>query len=77
MPPKLLQEKQIEFVQSGPFLPTVHRSYNQLVHNIAETSYEELNYTGSQLDSVILWTNSGKSVNSWGNIDGDLCLQWK
>lgn len=39
-----------------------HRSLDQLVHLIAETSYEELEYTGNRVDAVRIWTDSGKTV---------------
>ncbi|MHA2404787.1 MAG: hypothetical protein ACXADH_17455 [Candidatus Kariarchaeaceae archaeon] len=58
----LIQQKQIEGLGGGALTPANHRPLDQLVHNIAETSYEELTYTGNQLDSVIIWTNSGKTV---------------
>lgn len=39
-----------------------HRTLDQLVHGIAEDSYEELSYTGSRVDSIIVYTDSGKTV---------------
>ena len=39
-----------------------HRPLDQLVHNIAETSYDEYVYTGNRVDAIITWTNSGKTV---------------
>lgn len=38
-----------------------HRGLDQLVHAIAETSYEEITYSGSTANSLIIWTNSGKT----------------
>jgi len=42
--------------------PYAHRDLDQLVHNIAETSYEEVTYTGVNPTSLIVWTNSGKTI---------------
>lgn len=39
----------------------VHRSLDQLVHEIAEDSFDEFNYTGNRVDSIITWTDSGKT----------------
>jgi hypothetical protein len=40
---------------------TTHRALDQLVHAIAETSFEEYIYTGNRVDAIIIWTNSGKT----------------
>ena len=37
-----------------------HKTQDQLVHNIAETSYVELTRTGLQIDSVITWETVAK-----------------
>jgi hypothetical protein len=39
-----------------------HRILDQLVHSIAEDSFEELSYTGSKVDSIIVYTDSGKTT---------------
>lgn len=39
-----------------------HRPLDQLVHNIAENSFEEFIYTGNKVSSIIIWTNAGKTV---------------
>jgi len=41
--------------------PSTHRTQDQLVHDIAETSYDELVYTGSRIDALITWTTAGKT----------------
>jgi hypothetical protein len=64
----LLQQKQIEGLTGGALTPSNHRPLDQLVHNIAETSYEELVYTGNQLDAIIIWTNSGKTIKIRENL---------
>jgi hypothetical protein len=38
-----------------------HRGLDQLVHEIAETSFDEFNYTGNQVDDIITWTTAGKT----------------
>jgi hypothetical protein len=38
-----------------------HRTLDQLVHEIAETSFDEFNYTGNQVDDIITWTTAGKT----------------
>lgn len=39
-----------------------HNDLDQLVHDVAETAHEEINYSGNQLDSIIIWTDSGKTI---------------
>jgi hypothetical protein len=39
--------------------PTTHRSQDQLVHVIAEDSFDQFVYTGNKIDAVITWTTSG------------------
>lgn len=34
-----------------------HRVVDQLVHEIAETSYDQIVYTGNRVDAVITWTS--------------------
>lgn len=38
-----------------------HRGLDQLVHEIAEDSYEEFTYSGSKVTSIVNWTDSGKT----------------
>lgn len=38
-----------------------HRALDQLVHDIAEDSYEEYTYSGTKVTSIIVWTDSGKT----------------
>ena len=39
-----------------------HRSLDQLVHDISEDSFEEITYSGVQVDLIVVWTDSGKTV---------------
>lgn len=39
-----------------------HRVVDQLVHEIAEASFDQIVYTGNRVDAVITWTNSGMTV---------------
>lgn len=39
-----------------------HRVLDQLVHNIAETSYQEIVYVNNQLLAVIYWSDNTKTV---------------
>jgi len=39
-----------------------HRGLDQLVHGIAEDSYEEFTYSGSKVTNITVWTDSGKTV---------------
>jgi len=45
----------------GGISASQHRNLDQLVHDIAETSYEEYVYTGNRVDAIIIWTSSGKT----------------
>jgi len=47
------------FIPSPPF-GEQHRPLDQLVHLIAEDSYEEILYTGSRVDSITVWETSAK-----------------
>jgi hypothetical protein len=38
-----------------------HRTLDQLVHEIAENSFDEPTYTGSRADTLVTWTDSGKT----------------
>lgn len=39
-----------------------HRSVDQLVHEIAETSFDEYLYTGNRCDSITTWTSPAKTT---------------
>lgn len=39
-----------------------HLALDQLVHNIAETSYLEVTRSGGRVTDVIIWTDSGKTT---------------
>jgi hypothetical protein len=47
---------------SGGISETQHRGLDQLVHGIAENSYEEVTYTGIKVTSIIVWTTAGKTT---------------
>lgn len=38
-----------------------HRALDQLVHNVAETSFEEVTRTSGKISDVVHWTTSGKT----------------
>lgn len=38
-----------------------HRALDQLVHDIAEASWEEIVYDGNRVSDIITWTDSGKT----------------
>lgn len=44
-----------------------HRVSDQLVHLVAESSYEETSYTGNRVSSIVIWTNSSKTqkIREW------------
>lgn len=46
-------------VGSGGLTPTSHRALDQLVHGVAENSYDQYIYTGSRVDAVITWETAG------------------
>lgn len=46
----------------GGLTPGAHRSEDVLVHLISENSYEEVTYTGNKVDTIIIWTDNGKTV---------------
>jgi len=46
---------------SGGLTDITHRLLDQLVHDIAETSYYEITRSGVQVTSEIWWTDSGKT----------------
>ena len=39
-----------------------HEALDTLVHNLAETSYEEITRSGGQVTDVVVWTTSGKTT---------------
>ena len=39
-----------------------HRELDQLVHLISEDSFEEITYNANRVTSVIVWTDSGKTI---------------
>jgi len=39
-----------------------HRALDQLIHGIAENSFEEITYTGNKVTSIIVWTTAGKTT---------------
>lgn len=41
---------------------TQHKNLDQLVHLVAESSFEEYIYTGSRVDQIIVWTDAGKTT---------------
>jgi hypothetical protein len=45
------------------YSPSNHRNLDQLVHNIAETSYEEVTYSNGLVSNVTVYTDSGKATN--------------
>lgn len=45
----------------GGITPSQHRVLDQLVHGIAEDSFEETTYTGNRADAIIVWTDAGKT----------------
>jgi hypothetical protein len=46
----------------GGLTPSTHRALDQLVHEIAETSYTEVVETAGKVTAVIVWTDSGKTT---------------
>ncbi len=59
----LLQQKQIEGLGGGGALtPTNHRPLDQLVHNIAETSYEEPTQVNGIVSNYAYYTNGTKTT---------------
>ena len=46
---------------AGGYDSTTHRAEDQLVHDIAEDSFEEYTYSGNKVTSIIVWTDSGKT----------------
>ena len=48
-------------VSGGGLMVGSHRTVDQLVHGIAETSWEEYVYTGNKVTSIIVWTDNSKT----------------
>lgn len=46
----------------GAIDPDVHRQLDQLVHCLAENSFEEATYVGALLTNLTVWTDAGKTV---------------
>ena len=53
-----------DHIQDGEahFSESEHEDLDTLVHNLSEDMYEEFIYTGSRVDSIIVWTDSGKTT---------------
>lgn len=47
---------------SAGLTAVTHRGLDQLVHNIAETSYYEVTRSGTQITKEIWWTTAGKTI---------------
>jgi hypothetical protein len=39
-----------------------HRALDQLIHGIAENSFEEMTYAGNKVTAIIVWTDAGKTT---------------
>lgn len=39
-----------------------HRALDQLIHGIAEDSFEEMTYAGNKVTAIIVWTDAGKTT---------------
>jgi hypothetical protein len=46
----------------GGITPGQHRALDQLIHGIAENSFEEITYTGNKVTAIIVWTTAGKTT---------------
>ncbi len=58
----LIQQKQIEGLGGGALTPSNHRALDQLVHNVAETSYIEPTYTNNRPTLITEWTSVAKTT---------------
>jgi hypothetical protein len=47
---------------STGYVAAMHRPLDQLVHNIAETSYYEITRSGIQISKETWWTTAGKTM---------------
>jgi hypothetical protein len=50
----------ISVTETGSPIPTDHEEYDTLVHNLAETSFEEYIYYNELVSKIIVWTNALK-----------------
>lgn len=46
----------------GGLTPSTHRALDQLVHEVAETSFTEVVETAGKVTAVIVWTDAGKTT---------------
>ncbi len=46
----------------GGITPGQHRALDQLIHGIAEDSFEEMTYAGNKVTAIIVWTDAGKTT---------------
>lgn len=51
-----------DVILDGYLTEEEHRNLDQLVHNIAETSFEEITYNGSKPTNITIWTDAGKTL---------------
>lgn len=59
----IVQSQPIQKVSGGGgggLTPSLHRLLDQLVHNIAETSYVEVIRSGGNVTDIITWASSAK-----------------
>lgn len=54
---RVLEDIDSNITQTSGISVGTHRDIDQLVHLIAEDSYEEYTYSGNQVTSIIVWTN--------------------
>lgn len=59
---ELLESIDDSFIQTSGITVGTHRNIDQLVHLIAEDSYEEYTYSGILATNITIWTNSGKTT---------------
>lgn len=50
-----------ETAAGGGISAAQHEALDTLIHLIAENAYEEINYSGDEVASVVVWTDSGKT----------------
>lgn len=50
------------YVAGGGISAYEHRTLDQLVHLIAENSFEEVSYQGNRITAMIIWTDSSKTT---------------
>ena len=49
-------------ISAGGLTPAAHRVLDQLVHDIAEDSYDEYIYSGNKVTDIKIWTDNGKTT---------------